>query len=258
MAHLDVVAEGLLVKAHFQTVRNDNGEILDSSRDRAAPLSFICGVEEAGVLPALDKGVRGMAVGEERSIPLGQDSFGVRDEEKVTDIPIERLPKGLEPGQMVTVQGPRGPMRATVMEVGKKAAILDFNHPMAGADLTMKVKIVSVEAAPPMEVVKETVTPGDGATFPKVRDSLTMHYTGTLAATGAKFDSSYDRGKPLVFNIGLGKVIRGWDVGVMKMSLGERATLRIPAAMAYGSRGAGDAIPPHADLVFDVTLLKIN
>ncbi len=58
-----------------------------------------------------------------------------------------------------------------------------------------------------------------------------MHYTGTLVHNGKKFDSSVDRGKPFQFRIGIGQVIEGWDVGVAQMSLGEKAVLKIPAAM---------------------------
>ena len=85
-----------------------------------------------------------------------------------------------------------------------------------------------------------------------------MHYVGTLAADGSTFDSSRARGEPFTFTIGVGQVIQGWDQGVMQMSLGQRALLHIPSVMAYGERGAGGAIPPNADLVFDVELLKIN
>eukprot|EP00933_Yihiella_yeosuensis_P041768 TRINITY_DN36177_c0_g1_i1.p1 TRINITY_DN36177_c0_g1~~TRINITY_DN36177_c0_g1_i1.p1 ORF type:complete len:198 (-),score=31.02 TRINITY_DN36177_c0_g1_i1:100-693(-) len=107
-----------------------------------------------------------------------------------------------------------------------------------------------------VEVV--TIKPGDRKTFPQKGDRLTMHYTGTLASNGKKFDSSYGKGKPFTFRIGIGQVIKGWDEGVMKMSLGEKATLKVKAEYGYGSAGAGGAIPANADLNFEVELLKIQ
>eukprot|EP00992_Anisonema_acinus_P007811 TRINITY_DN3808_c0_g1_i1.p1 TRINITY_DN3808_c0_g1~~TRINITY_DN3808_c0_g1_i1.p1 ORF type:complete len:110 (+),score=23.28 TRINITY_DN3808_c0_g1_i1:33-362(+) len=109
-----------------------------------------------------------------------------------------------------------------------------------------------------MGVTKETRSAGDGRTFPKKGDNLTMHYTGTLASNGQKFDSSVDRGRPFQFQIGVGQVIKGWDEGVMQMSLGEKALLKITSDFGYGARGAGGVIPPNADLNFEVELLKIN
>jgi len=86
-----------------------------------------------------------------------------------------------------------------------------------------------------------------------------MHYHGTLAANGQKFDASRDRGRPFQFTIGVGKVIRGWDEGVMQMSLGEKAILHISSDYGYGAHGAGHGlIPPNADLDFEVELLAIN
>ena len=61
-----------------------------------------------------------------------------------------------------------------------------------------------------------------------------------------------------MFTIGVGQVIKGWDQGVMQMSLGQRANLIVPSSLGYGARGAGGKIPPNADLIFDVELLKIN
>jgi len=109
-----------------------------------------------------------------------------------------------------------------------------------------------------MGVTKEVIREGDGATFPKKGDKLVMHYKGTLAADGSKFDSSYDRGKPFSFHIGKGEVIKGWDEGVMKMSLGEKAVLNISSDFGYGEQGAADVIPPNADLKFEVELLQIG
>lgn len=91
-----------------------------------------------------------------------------------------------------------------------------------------------------------------------MKSPLLLYDSGTLAANGKKFDSSYDRGRPFQFTIGIGQVIRGWDEGVMTMSIGEKSILRITSDYGYGSRGAGDVIPPHADLNFEVELLEIN
>mmetsp|Transcript_17583 Transcript_17583/g.43255 ORF Transcript_17583/g.43255 Transcript_17583/m.43255 type:complete len:124 (-) Transcript_17583:2788-3159(-) len=109
-----------------------------------------------------------------------------------------------------------------------------------------------------MGVEKETIKEGDGTNFPKKGDQLTMHYTGTLASNGEKFDSSVDKGRPFNFKIGMGQVIKGWDEGVIKMSLGEKAKLLISSDYGYGSQGAGGVIPPNADLVFEVELLAIG
>lgn len=107
-------------------------------------------------------------------------------------------------------------------------------------------------------VTKQLISAGDGVTFPKAGDTVSMHYTGTLASTGAKFDSSRDRGKEFSTEIGVGRVIQGWDQGVPQMSLGEHAILRISAACGYGARGSPPDIPANADLVFDVELNGLN
>jgi peptidylprolyl isomerase len=101
---------------------------------------------------------------------------------------------------------------------------------------------------------------GTGAS-PKPGQTCVMHYTGWLwenAAKGKKFDSSVDRGQPFEFQIGLGMVIRGWDEGVATMKVGGKRTLLIPAALGYGSRGAGGVIPPNATLLFEVELLGLK
>ena len=115
----------------------------------------------------------------------------------------------------------------------------------------------------PKELLKKDIKVGDG-TEAKKGQQVTVHYTGWLFDEsapnnqGKKFDSSVDRGQPFVFPLGAGRVIRGWDEGVAGMKVGGKRTLIIPADMGYGSRGAGNAIPPNATLLFDVELLGVK
>ena len=92
---------------------------------------------------------------------------------------------------------------------------------------------------------------------PRPGESVRVHYTGWLE-NGKKFDSSHDRREPLVFPVGRGHVIKGWDEGVGSMKVGGKRKLVIPANLAYGDRGAGGLIPPGATLIFEVELLGIG
>jgi peptidylprolyl isomerase len=96
---------------------------------------------------------------------------------------------------------------------------------------------------------------------PRPGQICVMHYTGWLYVNGAKgkkFDSSRDRGEPFSFTIDRGQVIPGWDEGVMTMKVGGKRTLIIPPNLGYGARGAGNAIPPNATLLFEVELLDVK
>jgi len=97
---------------------------------------------------------------------------------------------------------------------------------------------------------------GDGREA-HVGETAIVHYTGWLK-DGTKFDSSVDRNQPFSFRLGAGRVIKGWDEGVVGMKIGSKRKLLIPPNLGYGSRGAGRIIPPNANLTFDVELLDLR
>ena len=105
-----------------------------------------------------------------------------------------------------------------------------------------------------LKYVDEVVGTG---TSPAPGKMVTVHYTGTLT-NGTKFDSSRDRNEPFTFPIGKGRVIKGWDEGVMSMKVGGKRKLIIPPELGYGKMGSPPTIPPNSTLVFEVELLDVK
>jgi peptidylprolyl isomerase len=94
---------------------------------------------------------------------------------------------------------------------------------------------------------------GEGE-LPRPGQMVKVHYTGYLL-DGTKFDSSLDRGEPLEFMLGTGRVIKGWDEGLTYMRKGEKGVLILPSKLAYGERGSGNKIPPFSPLVFEIEMI---
>ena len=112
----------------------------------------------------------------------------------------------------------------------------------------------NISKTPGLEIYDEKVGTGAEA---KAGQTISAHYVGTLV-NGTKFDSSLDRGQPFQFTLGVGQVIQGWDLGIQGMKVGGVRKLVISPELGYGSRGAGNLIPPNSTLVFEVQLIAIK
>jgi len=173
------------------------------------------------------------------------------------------------------VKSARCPMQVSIDQAGETTSLSrrTVSTATAGAVLSLiplpSEKPASAAAAPEEYVYLTSasglqycdVREGDGDA-PTKGESIRAHYTGRLASNGRKFDSSYDRGSPLSFKVGVGMVIKGWDEGILggegipPMKAGGLRKLKIPSQLGYGARGAGSVIPPNSDLLFDVELMR--
>jgi len=114
-----------------------------------------------------------------------------------------------------------------------------------------KIKVICISS-----LTCTTISPGDGKTFPKLGDHVTIHYIGRLSSNNALIDSA----QAFKFTVGVGQsqILKGWDLSVMKMSLGETARVVIPSEQAYGKKGDIGIVPPDAEVIFDIELIQIN
>lgn len=206
------------------------GKKFDSSRERDTPFTFNLGTGR--VIGGWEIGFAGMKEGGKRKL---------------------MIPSALAYGEQGAGNGVIPPGADLLFEI----ELLDVVVPPTQAEL--------LKPAPGMsgELVEKKnglgwidLKVGSGETARNGR-TVTMQYTGWLL-DGTKFDSSRDRGKPFSFQLGAGRVIQGWDQGVLGMKVGGRRQLNIPAKLGYGKSGAGDDIPPNADLVFEVELIRVD
>ena len=151
-------------------------------------------------------------------------------------------------------------------EKNKKAAAehiakMIADHPEESAQAAQDLKDYlaknAILAEPTESGLYYVMTEEGNGEKPEVGQMVKVHYTGTLL-DGTKFDSSIDRGEPIQFPLGLGRVIPGWDEGIALMSKGEKGKLYIPYYLAYGDRAAGPQIPAFSNLVFEVELVDFQ
>jgi len=218
----DTPEQGDIVVAHYTGTLLD-GSKFDSSVDRGKPFEFPLGMGR--VIKGWDEGFSTMKVGGKRKLVIPPElGYGSR------------------------AMGDQIPANSTlVFEV----ELLDIKKPFVDHDFELPGTEIKTESGLLMiEHVK-----GSGDT-PTSGQTVFVHYTGMLES-GNKFDSSHDRGEPISFPVGTGRVIAGWDEALLTMNKGSKRTLVIPPGLAYGDREMGP-IPANSTLVFEVELLDIK
>lgn len=125
------------------------------------------------------------------------------------------------------------------------------------ANMNDKPEVDFPGGEPPAELVIDDLTVGEGQELAS-GDLAHVHYVGVAFSSGEEFDSSWNRGTPLSFPVGTGRVIPGWDQGLLGMKVGGRRQLVIPPHLAYGDRGAGGVIAPGETLIFVCDLVGIG
>jgi peptidylprolyl isomerase len=218
-----VAKTGDLVEVHY-TGKLTSGKVFDS---RTSGPGFRFRLGKGEVIPGWDEGIPGMKVGGKRKLTI---------------------PPRLAYGEQGS--GNRIPPNATlIFEIDLLQIITDSMKDKEEAEPNLKAEDVK-------DLKIEDLKEGDGPGA-KVGDTLVVHYTGWLT-NGTKFDSSHDRRESMSFMLGAGKVIKGWDKGLLGMKAGGKRKLTIPPELAYGAHGFGTTIPPNATLVFEVELLRIE
>ena len=215
--------QGDKVVVHY-TGKLEDGTKFDSSVDRGTPFEFTIGVGQ--VIRGWDEGVMSMQVGGKRTLTIPADlAYGERGAGSV--IP---------------------PNATLVFDV----ELIEIKEMHVDTDFSLPGKEIIKESG--LRMIEHVTGDGDK---PESGQVVSVHYTGLLE-TGSKFDSSHDRGKPFVFNVGEGRVIKGWDEAILDMKVGSKRTLIIPPDLGYGARGAGHSIPPNATLIFEVELIDVK
>ncbi len=215
--------QGDRVSVHYVGTLTD-GTKFDSSRDRGQPFSFAIGTGQ--VIKGWDEGIALLHVGDKAILTIPPDlGYGAQA-------------AGSIPANSTLI------FEVELMEIREKITAKPYD--IAGKDT------VTLQEGLKMIVVKQ----GTGAKAENGKN-VSVHYTGYLL-DGSKFDSSVERGEPLNFPLGQGRVIRGWELGIAAMNIGTQARLIIPNELGYGERGYPPVIPAKATLVFDVELVGVQ
>ena len=208
------------VEVHYHGTLED-GTVFDSSVERGQTITF--GLNQ--VIKGWTEGLQLMPIGSKFKFTIPPElGYGSRD--------LGTIP----------------PNSTLIFEV----ELFNIEKPFVDTDFSLPAEETTLESG--LRYLDHIEGKGEIA---KTGNTVFVHYSGYLA-DGTKFDSSHDRGQPFSFPLGGGRVIQGWDQGVVGMKIGGKRTLIIPPDLGYGERGAGGVIPPNATLMFEIELLDLK
>ncbi len=234
---------GQRVTVQYMGVNGTDGKEFDTSWGRAA-VSFVLDVKK--YLPGLVKGLIGVPVGSRVLVAVPPaDGYGVQGAPAVGIGPTDTLVV------VVDLESARDALtRATGTPVAPKSGL-----PTVRLAANGRATITVPKAAPPLSLVVQPLIVGKGAKVQKSQQ-ITVNYVGVIWSSGRVFDSSWQRGEPATFSIGVGRVIAGWDIGLVGQPIGSQVLLVIPPDQGYGANGNDAAGISGTDtLVFVVDIL---
>lgn len=150
-----------VVKMHYKGTLSD-GSVFDSSEGRE-PLEFIFGI--GMIIPGLEEGISGLVVGDKKTINIASEkAYGARQDEAMQEVPKNQLPQDVElqVGMQLAAQGPQGVIPVVIADIKEETVVVDFNHPLAGQDLTFDVEITEIREATEEELNHGHVHGADG------------------------------------------------------------------------------------------------
>jgi peptidylprolyl isomerase len=234
----DEAMTGDRVAVNYSGWLQDTGVLFDSSIDSPTAYTVVMGA--GGVIPGWEEGLVGMKEGGIRRLIIPPDlAYGVEGQGEIP--PNATLIFDIE---LVDILA-RGPTPSPTLPAQTPGTPADSPPEVSGEEVELSSGLVYID-----------FVEGTGATARR-GDRVAVNYTGWLASTGERFDSSVDDNTTFNVLIGAGGVIQGWEQGLPGMKEGGKRRLMIPASLAYGSAGQGDTIPPNADLIFDIELVDI-
>ena len=241
---------GDIIFVHMVGKNSKDSAVFDTYKNGGQPFQIT--IMEPAFKGALEEGFMMMAKGDSAVFKVNADSLYLKT------FMSPQLPPYIEKGsemtftlKVVDVLTSQQMMEREKSKAMESKAVQDS---LLQAYLAVNGSSLSTTASGLKYVIER---PNPKGKKPVAGDSVQVHYTGMLL-DGTKFDSSLDHGMPYTFPLGKHMVIPGWDEGILLMRTGEKMRLVIPSDLAYGERGAGDRIPPYANLVFEVELIGVK